>query len=75
MRNPVISINAMLYSTDIPDWCLVEAGLPETALHDVSPAALEAMHRASPLQYAAAVTAPTLVLIGAKDLRVPPEQV
>ena len=75
MRNPVTSINAMLFSTDIPDWCMVEAGLEPCELHDVTADMLEAMRRASPLQYASKVTAPTLVLLGDNDLRVPPDQV
>lgn len=75
MRNPVTSINAMFFSTDIPDWCLVEAGLEPQDLHVASVEALAAMQKVSPLQYAGAVTAPTLILIGDNDLRVPPDQV
>eukprot|EP00754_Rhynchopus_humris_P000886 Rhum_TRINITY_DN10554_c0_g2::Rhum_TRINITY_DN10554_c0_g2_i1::g.38998::m.38998 len=66
MRNPVINLNAMLDETDIPDWVLAEAGLTER-----DPVAL---HAASPIRYVDRVTAPTIVALGLKDLRVPPSQ-
>uniref|UniRef100_A0A8C9MCD9 acylaminoacyl-peptidase n=1 Tax=Panthera tigris altaica TaxID=74533 RepID=A0A8C9MCD9_PANTA len=38
VRNPVINIASMMGSTDIPDWCVVEAGFPyrSDCLPDVS---------------------------------------
>ncbi|XP_045352822.1 acylamino-acid-releasing enzyme isoform X3 [Leopardus geoffroyi] len=38
VRNPVINIASMMGSTDIPDWCVVEAGFPYSSdcLPDVS---------------------------------------
>ena len=74
LRNPVCNIASMVGVTDIPDWCFVEAGLPYdfTAVQTPTPEQLGTMWRASPLQHVAAVTAPILVCIGAKDRRVPP---
>jgi len=76
MRNPVTSLAAMATITDIADWCFVEAGVEMT---DLSPYALstdvvEKMNSVSPIQFAPTVRCPTLVLLGDKDLRVPPEQ-
>ena len=52
MRNPVISLPAMLYITDIPDWCFVEAGLPTMPLASVTAEQLGVLASQSPLQYA-----------------------
>jgi hypothetical protein len=46
LRNPVIDIPSMLGVTDIPDWCLVEAGFSyddSEQLHVLTPAHYAAM--------------------------------
>lgn len=78
MRNPVIDMTAMVKVTDIPDWTFIEAGLAfdERMIrqYDMTEGDLAALHKASPISRVEAVVAPTLVLIGAQDLRVPPHQ-
>ncbi len=77
LRNPVIDIPAMAAVTDIPDWCFVEAGLPydnDARALALSPASFDAMQKASPMHFVGGVVAPTLLLIGGQDLRVPPSQ-
>ncbi|EGD82516.1 hypothetical protein PTSG_03166 [Salpingoeca rosetta] len=74
MRNPVTDIAAMVHVTDIPDWCFVEAGLPIKPIASITAEDMAAMKKASPLPFVHRVKSPTLVLIGDKDLRVPPFQ-
>eukprot|EP00051_Salpingoeca_urceolata_P018069 m.251702 g.251702 ORF g.251702 m.251702 type:complete len:733 (-) comp19112_c0_seq9:120-2318(-) len=77
MRNPVIDIPTMLGSTDIPDWCVVEAGLTwtqETAAFQLTPGQLQQLRLASPISHVRQVKAPTLVLLGLEDRRCPPSQ-
>ncbi|XP_030589329.1 acylamino-acid-releasing enzyme-like isoform X2 [Archocentrus centrarchus] len=73
-RNPVINLASMIGSTDIPDWCMVEAGynystdcLPETAVW-------EQMLIKSPIKHVAQVQTPVLLTIGEDDRRVPSKQ-
>ncbi|CAM9158341.1 unnamed protein product [Lampetra planeri] len=73
-RNPVINLASMIGSTDIPDWCMVEAGfdystecLPETAVW-------EQMLDKSPIKYIAQVKTPVLLTLGEDDKRVPNKQ-
>lgn len=73
-RNPVIDLLSMHTSSDIPDWCYVETGFNFTQNGPLNDGALEAMKKASPIQYACNVRAPTLLQVGSKDLRVPPSQ-
>jgi acylaminoacyl-peptidase len=76
MRNPVVNIASMVTTTDIPDWCHVEA----TGSYDwqsYKPPSLDEMtefYKKSPIQYIKRVRTPTLVALGMKDLRVPPSQ-
>jgi acylaminoacyl-peptidase len=76
MRNPVVNIGSMVTSTDIPDWCHIEA----TGSYDwqsFGSPSLEEMtefYKKSPTQYIKRVRTPTLVALGMKDLRVPPSQ-
>ena len=51
----------MVYLTDIPDWCFVEAGLPAKPLDEITAGDLTSFDGMSPLQYASQVGA--LVLI------------
>lgn len=76
VRNPVVDLPSMSYATDILDWTFGQMGL-EFSLSRPSPAnedQLTKLHRHSPSAYLQNVRAPTLVLVGEKDLRVPPFQ-
>ena len=64
----------MACSTDIPDWCLVEAGLPVDLSRAPTVAELQRMREVSPIAYASKIEVPMLILVGAKDRRVPPPQ-
>ncbi|EDQ86950.1 uncharacterized protein MONBRDRAFT_10456 [Monosiga brevicollis MX1] len=58
LRNPVIDVASMICATDIPDWCLVECGIPESTLVcNMTTAQWEMLRQASPLQYAGAASA------------------
>jgi acylaminoacyl-peptidase len=72
--NPVTDLTAMFTVTDIPDWVSVETGFPYTKYEDISLAAFEKMKKCSPCSYASNVVAPTLLLLGSKDKRVPSSQ-
>lgn len=60
--------------SDIPDWCFVEAGLAFPADGVVTAEAFAAMRHASPIAHVGGVQAPTLLMLGGADLRVPPSQ-
>ena len=76
MRNPVTNIPSMNGVTDIPDWCVVEAGHKyDFSRYGVSSAdVLATMLAASPVVYIDAVKTPTLMCLGLKDRRVPASQ-
>ncbi|KFU89090.1 Acylamino-acid-releasing enzyme, partial [Chaetura pelagica] len=74
VRNPVVNIASMVATTDIPDWCLTEAGLPYTPDTLPDPAQWAEMLRKSPMQYVNQVRAPVLLMLGEDDRRVPPKQ-
>ncbi|EFA09948.1 acylamino-acid-releasing enzyme [Tribolium castaneum] len=73
-RNPVIDVASMSIISDIPDWCYVEVGFEYTQVGKPSQDALLAMRKASPIEHAHNVKAPTMLQVGCKDLRVPPHQ-
>jgi len=64
----------MFAVTDIPDWVMVECGFPYQA--DIVPSGdqLIKMAAASPSRWIDNVKADVLLLVGSKDLRVPPSQ-
>lgn len=75
LRNPVINIASMVGATDIPDWCVVEAGLGEYSATQIPTAEmLAAMLKRSPIVHIAKVRTPALILLGEGDRRVPPQQ-
>ena len=76
MRNPVTNIPSMNGVTDIPDWCVVEAGHKyDFSRYGFSSAdVLATMLAASPVVYIDAVKTPTLMCLGLKDRRVPASQ-
>ncbi|KAH9258974.1 hypothetical protein BASA81_002594 [Batrachochytrium salamandrivorans] len=73
MRNPVIDISTMFSTTDIPDWCQVEAlgGEFHPERHMLHPSSLAVMREKSPIHHIANVKLPSLICLGAKDRRVP----
>ena len=88
-RNPVINVPSMSMVSDITDWCIVEAcGVKGCKLSNSEPevlynfasydspntAQLAKMYNCSPIRHVQNVTAPVLMLLGAKDRRVPVSQ-
>jgi len=75
MRNPVTDISTMIGATDIPEWCLVEAcGIEAFNNRSFNIPTEEdriRMFRASPMYHVDKVEAPTLLMIGTADRRVP----
>lgn len=72
-RNPVINISTMATISDIPDWCFNECGLP-FHYQSPTPEIAKKMYEMSPISHVQKVQAPVLLMIGSKDLRVPPSQ-
>ncbi|KAG0002530.1 hypothetical protein BGZ79_002808 [Entomortierella chlamydospora] len=79
MRNPVTDIPAMTSVTDIGDWCYAVNDLPfdmesppTSTLND--PEVFRRMRASSPMEHVDKVVAPTLMMIGSGDRRVPPSQ-
>ncbi|NXG76872.1 ACPH enzyme, partial [Baryphthengus martii] len=74
VRNPVVNIASMVTTTDIPDWCLTETGLPYSPNSLLDPDQWSEMLRKSPMCYVDRVRAPVLLMLGEDDRRVPPKQ-
>ncbi|CAH9104025.1 unnamed protein product [Cuscuta europaea] len=73
-RNPVCNLALMVGTTDIPDWCYVEAfGREGISVFMEAPSSeqLSVLFSKSPIAHVSRVKSPTLMLLGAKDLRVP----
>lgn len=80
LRNPVIDIPSMYYTSDIPDWCIVEAcGLNAYDFNTYKSASAEqlmTMYDVSPIKHVSKVhqNMNVLILLGVKDRRVPYHQ-
>lgn len=64
-------MSAMCVTSDIPDWCFYEAGTVDS----LDAKSLQQMFHCSPVSKADFICTPCLLLLGGKDLRVPPSQV
>uniref|UniRef100_A0A1A7WPK5 acylaminoacyl-peptidase n=1 Tax=Iconisemion striatum TaxID=60296 RepID=A0A1A7WPK5_9TELE len=73
-RNPVVNMASMIGSTDIPDWCMVEAGFEYGPECLPDPAVWEQMLNKSPIKYVPQVKTPVLLTLGEDDKRVPNKQ-
>ena len=76
-RNPVIDMAGMIEVTDIPDWCYAFGFGKNLAYQfDKVPNADQAkiLLEKSPIHWVGQVKAPTLVLLGKEDRRVPSTQ-
>ncbi|KAG6732745.1 acylamino-acid-releasing enzyme isoform X1 [Carya illinoinensis] len=74
VRNPVCNLALMVGTTDIPDWCYVEAcgSKGKENFTEAPPAELLTLfHSKSPISHLSKVKTPTIFLLGAQDLRVP----
>ncbi|EME30448.1 acylaminoacyl-peptidase [Galdieria sulphuraria] len=81
LRNPVTNIVSMHSSTDIRDWCFTELGYSNWQTKDeivslllAQPEILDRMWKHSPVSHVTNCQAPTLLLLGGSDRRVPPSQ-
>ena len=69
--NPCLNFNYMYACSDIPDWIRATI-LGKTLEYKISEEENRLIYHASPVSFVENVTTPSLFLIGAKDVRVPP---
>lgn len=76
LRNPVIAIPELAYTSDIPDWSYAQFGVPydPPTPNFVSREFFEILYTASPIAYAEKIKVPVLLLLGEEDQRVPNTQ-
>ncbi|KNC83964.1 hypothetical protein SARC_03785 [Sphaeroforma arctica JP610] len=73
LRNPVTNLVEEVSTADIPDWVYAEAGLPYRST--LRKEDLDKLYALSPISNdLSKIKTPTLLLLGAKDRRVPPSQ-
>ncbi|XP_077572655.1 acylamino-acid-releasing enzyme-like [Stigmatopora nigra] len=72
--NPVVNLASMVCSTDIPDWCMYEAGRDYLTDSLYEPAIWEQMLNKSPIKFTTHVKTPVLLILGEEDKRVPHKQ-
>lgn len=70
LLNPVLSLPFMFGTTDIPEWCTVEA-LSRNSIEDLTAEDYAQMYKMSPISTPLKI--PGLVVLGQKDRRVPYE--
>ncbi|KAF0709143.1 acylamino-acid-releasing enzyme-like isoform X3, partial [Aphis craccivora] len=75
-RNPCIDLLSLFVTSDIPDWDIAEGGYNYSEVDSLanSKEVLMKLADCSPCKNVHKVQAPTLLLLGEKDLRVPPSQ-
>jgi acylaminoacyl-peptidase len=75
-RNPVTNIAHNYAITDIPDWCIIEAGISKhyDSTYIATPEDYQKMYRISPIWLADKVKTPLLLMLGDADRRVPMSQ-
>ncbi|XP_047517576.1 acylamino-acid-releasing enzyme-like isoform X2 [Pieris napi] len=71
LRNPLIDLATKVSYADNPDGCYVEAGLNYHESGEVLDKEILAMRRCSPIVHAHKVKAPTALMLGSNDKRVP----
>ena len=72
--NPVLDMTYMVNSTDIPDWIFACNGSEELDFAGLTVEQKVNFFKRSPMAYVQNVVTPCQLLIGDKDLRVPPHQ-
>jgi len=73
LRNPVINCGGMLFTSDIPEWSLLELGIPWDLNHPpvITPDLYQNAFNCSPVKNVDQVVTPLLLLLGEMDRRVP----
>ncbi|KAI3854713.1 hypothetical protein MKX03_028091 [Papaver bracteatum] len=71
-RNPVCNLALLVGTSDIPDWCFVEGSMGKNYFTEApSLDHLHVLYNKSPISHLSKVKTPTLLLLGAQDLRCP----
>jgi len=73
LRNPVINCGGMLFLSDIPEWSILELGLPWDLNHPpvITSEIYQKVYNCSPIKDVDRVVTPLLLLLGEMDRRVP----